>query len=223
MAYAKPGMAVLDIGAHFGYYTVKLGTAVGHTGFLLAFEPNPEVSSVCLENLKINGLLSHVRLHTFALGDATTTATLTRSHSNMASANLLGEQDADYSVQVDVKRLDDVVPADRQFDLIKLDAEGYETRILEGGEKTLASSPNCSIMIELNLDRWEKTTNLNDLIPLCGGNGRQPFAVHNDGTLELFDIERMRNFLLSCPFHENYFLVGNPRNVEARVGDLIRK
>jgi FkbM family methyltransferase len=223
MAYAKPGMAVLDIGAHFGYYTVKLGTAVGHAGFLMAFEPNPEVNAVCLENIKINGLSSHVFLNTFALGDETTTATLTRSHSNMASANLVGEQVADYSVQVDVKRLDDTAPKDLRFDLIKLDAEGYEAKILQGGQVTLASSPDCSIMIELGLDRWERNASLLDLIPLCGGNGRRPYAVHHDGTIELFDIGRMRDFLLGCSFHENYFLVGRPDVVETQVGELIRR
>lgn len=221
MSYAQPGMSVIDIGAHFGYYTIKLGTKIGGSGKLLAFEPNPEVNAVCLENIKINALSGHVRLHNHALGDASATATLTRSHSNMASANLIGEQDADFSVEVEVKRLDDVVEPDFTADLIKLDAEGYEKRILDGAADLLRRSPEAAIMIELGLDRWEQSASLDQLLPSCGGN-KGLYAVHPDGTLEYFAIEKVRPFLLTCAFHENYFFVAPDHKVKSHVGHLIR-
>ncbi len=220
--YAKPGMTVLDIGAHFGYYTVKLAMKVGSSGTLFAFEPNPEVSAVCLENIKINGLAGMTALHQLALGDASGNAILTRSHSNMASANLVGDQDADFSVGVKVERLDDILNANVIVDLIKLDAEGYEKRILDGARAVLERSPNCAIMIELGLDRWERYATLEELLPLCGGNGRQAFAVQPDGTLKQMSIEEMRPFLLTCGFHENYFLIAHPHNVTEKIPDLLR-
>ena len=110
VSYAAPGMTILDIGAHMGYYTVRLGKKLAGNGALYAFEPNPEVNSVCLENIKLNGLLNCVQLNKFALGDANGKATLTHSDSNMASANLVGEQDADYSVEVEVRSLDEALP-----------------------------------------------------------------------------------------------------------------
>lgn len=220
--YVKPGMTVIDIGAHFGYYTVKLGCQVGDTGRLFAFEPNPEVNAVCLENIKINALHSRAILHKVALGDQDTVATLTRSNSNMTSANLLGDQDADYSVEVVVRRLDDMIPADASIDLIKLDAEGYEKRILDGSVKTLARSPRCAIMIELGLERWERGATLDDLIPACGGGDRRIYAVQPDDTIRHMSIDQIRAFLLTCAFHENYFLIGHRQDVEAHVGSLLR-
>ncbi len=222
MDYCRPGMTVLDIGAHFGYYTVKLGTRIGPTGVMMSFEPNPEVNAVCAENIKINGLSSFVHLNKIALGDAPAYATLTRSHSNMASANLLGEQAADYSVTVEVHRLDDVVPPALLIDLIKLDAEGYEKRILDGGRATLARKQECAIMIELGLERWEKSCELAELVPSCGG-GKEVYAVHDDGSLEHFVAENLRPFLLTRPYHENYFLVAPKPQVEQFVGHLIRQ
>jgi FkbM family methyltransferase len=222
-AYAQPGMTILDIGAHFGYYTVKLGTKVGRAGKLLAFEPNPEVNAVCAENIKINGLSFHASLSKFALGDVEHVATLTRSASNMASANLLGEQDNDYSVQVQVRRLDNVVDASVSADLIKLDAEGYEKRILDGATNLLKRSPQCAIMIELGLERWERYATLEQLIPACGGGDRELYAVCPDGTIEYFPLEKVRPFLLGCDYHENYFLVARPIDVEARIGDLVKR
>ncbi|CAE6869656.1 hypothetical protein R69746_08323 [Paraburkholderia aspalathi] len=220
MSYVSPGMTALDIGAHFGYYTVKIGSKIGSSGRLYSFEPNPEVNAMCLENIKINGLASHVTLHKFALGDSEASALLTRSHSNMASANLIGEQDPDYSVEVQVKRLDDVIPADCSVDLIKLDAEGYEKRILDGAAATLLRSPQCAIMIELGLDRWEKAAPLSDLVAACGGN-RELYAVQGDGTIKRIALNELRPFLLSCPFHENYIFVARRQDVETKIGHLL--
>lgn len=219
--FVQPGMTVFDIGAHFGYYTVKLGSKIGSQGRMHAFEPNPEVNAVCEENIKINGLTSFTTLHKVALGVIEGKATLTRSASNMASANLLGDQDADYSVEVSVKRLDDMVPNSLSVDLIKLDAEGYEKRILDGGASVLRRSPQCAIMIELNLERWEKTAELSALVPACGG-GKELYAVRDDGTLEHFTLDRVRPFLLNCAFYENYFFVAPRVQVEKRLGHLLK-
>ncbi len=221
MAYVTPGMTVVDIGAHFGYYTVKLGGRVGAAGRLFAFEPNPEVNVVCQENIKINQLHSRAVLHKVALGDRDAVATLTRPSSDITSANLLGDKDADYSVEVQVRRLDDLIPADTSIDLIKLDAEGYEKRILDGSVATLARSPRCAIMIELGLERWERGATLDDLIPACGGGARRIYAVQPDGTIRNMSLDQIRPFLLTCAFHENYFLIGHQQEVEVHVGTLL--
>lgn len=220
-AYAQPGMHVLDIGANMGYYAVKLGAKIGSSGALIAFEPNPEVYDVCLENLKLNQLTGYAKVLPIALGDEKGKATLTRSRSNMASANLIGDQAADVSFIVDVDTLDDCLGNAAPVDLIKLDAEGYESFILKGAVQTLARSPSCAIMIELGLDRWERYSTLDALVPMCGGNGRELYAVHDDGTLEHFTGD-LRAFLQSKPFSENYFLVARPPEVERHVGDLLR-
>ncbi len=219
--FIKPTMTVLDIGAHFGYYTVRLGGKLGTGGRLHSFEPNPEVNAVCEENIKINGLADRAVLHKHALGDIRTRVMLTRSNSNMASANLLGEQDADYSVEVQVERLDDVLGGDVVVDLIKLDAEGYEKKILDGATDVLHRSPNCAVMLELSLDRWEKAAPLDQLIPAVGG-GKELYAVREDGTLEHFTLDRLRPFLLTCAFHENYFFLAPAQLVEASLKHLIR-
>lgn len=222
LSYAQPGMTILDIGAHIGYYTVKLGAKVGATGRVMAFEPNPKVNRVCLENIKINRLSGMTFLHKFALGDKAGKAKLTYSNSNMTSANLLGDQDADFSFDVDVFRLDDIVPEDQSVDLIKLDAEGFEAQILAGANGVLSRSPQCAIMIELGLERWERSTPLESLMPLCG-EGKVAYAVREDGMVELMGLDKIRAFLLTCAFHENYFLIASAEYVEKYIGELIRR
>src|SRR3989344_1154319 len=48
----KPGMTVVDIGAHIGYFTRLLSKAVGPGGRVFAFEPEPENFSLLYLNTK---------------------------------------------------------------------------------------------------------------------------------------------------------------------------
>src|SRR6266566_2418825 len=56
----QPGMIVIDIGAHFGYYTLLSSTQVGQSGQVHAFEPAP--SRVSVPTLRID---DYVRLRDF--------------------------------------------------------------------------------------------------------------------------------------------------------------
>lgn len=47
----RPGMFVVDIGAHIGYFSRLLARLVGSTGNVLAFEPSPENFLLLVHNL----------------------------------------------------------------------------------------------------------------------------------------------------------------------------
>ncbi len=133
LAYTQPGMRVADIGAHMGYYTVKLARRIGQTGKLLAFEPNPILNEFVYENIKINGLWFAVDLRRHALGDKRGKGQLSYSGGNLAQATLHESPGAQTSVEVEIHTLDSVVTA--PLDLVKLDAEGYEPLILKGASR----------------------------------------------------------------------------------------
>src|SRR5215831_4806609 len=48
----RPGMVVIDVGAHIGYYTKLFAKSVGKQGRVYAFEPNPETFAVLEYNTK---------------------------------------------------------------------------------------------------------------------------------------------------------------------------
>jgi FkbM family methyltransferase len=201
--YVQPGMRVADIGANMGYYTVKLGALLRGRGGLVAFEPNPEVAPFCTENIKINGLGGIARFFDCALGEEPGEATLTVPGSNMASANLTGEQvEGSHSHKVKVARLDDVVSG--AFDFIKLDAEGYEPMILRGGRETLRRSPDCGVMMEVNLRRWERQGPFSEMAELLPG--RAALVVKPGGKLAETTIQELASYLETQPFTECYVL-----------------
>jgi FkbM family methyltransferase len=135
----RPGMVVADIGANVGFYALEIAAAVGPSGRVLAFEPDPFnfhwLRSRCLG-------VGNVRSFPLALGDRAEDATLYISAYNRAD-NRVGQHQGEDHVEahtVAVQTLDDVA-ADNQLpaiDALKIDVQGFEQRVLRGARATLA-------------------------------------------------------------------------------------
>jgi len=55
-ATVRPGMTVIDIGAHIGYYTLFFAKCVGPNGRVVAFEPLPVNFELLKRNIQLNEL-----------------------------------------------------------------------------------------------------------------------------------------------------------------------
>ncbi|MHB8624630.1 MAG: FkbM family methyltransferase [Aggregatilineales bacterium] len=69
LRHVRPGMCVLDIGAHIGYHTLLLSKQVGHAGQVICFEPLSENRLLLHENLRLNGLAMQVTIEPMAVAD----------------------------------------------------------------------------------------------------------------------------------------------------------
>jgi FkbM family methyltransferase len=65
--FLQPGMTVLDIGAHYGLYTLLASKRVGNRGSVIAFEPSPRERKKLHRHIRFNRC-SNVRVEPFALG-----------------------------------------------------------------------------------------------------------------------------------------------------------
>jgi FkbM family methyltransferase len=142
----KPGMTVFDIGANAGFYTLAFSRLVGPTGHVWAFEPFAENASNVLRHLALNQI-SNVTLIQAAVADK---AGLTGF--NIAPSNSMGtvtESVGTYSVPVIA--LDALIEtgAVRMPDVIKMDVEGAESRVLEGAARIL-NEGTTSLLIALH-------------------------------------------------------------------------
>ena len=127
-------MLALDIGGHVGLWSMIL---CRYFDKVEAFEPIPELAECFERNVAGH---QNVRLHRVALvGDANTIVSL-RKPTNENSGNYRvvapGESPVDTDIPALATILDDVEFYD-PIGLIKIDVEGYETAILEGGEETV--------------------------------------------------------------------------------------
>ncbi len=142
----RPGMIFVDVGAHYGYYSLVASEAVGQRGLVFAFEPARHTFEVLRTNV---GLLDNVKAHQVALHSTSGLMELHDfgiSHSALntllASARVpdaerRGLRDTTYTVRC--VTLDEFLLGEGVMpDVVKLDAEGSELPILHGMSRILA-------------------------------------------------------------------------------------
>jgi FkbM family methyltransferase len=136
-ALVRPGDQVLDIGANYGLYTLRLAQAVGPSGHVRAFEPASDTARYLRNSISANKL-TNVQVIQAALADASGHAELAL-HDNSELNSLVETSGATHTETVNVHTLDELLLEQRweRLDFIKLDAEGMERPILHGAHKTL--------------------------------------------------------------------------------------
>ncbi|MEX1318032.1 MAG: FkbM family methyltransferase, partial [Synechococcaceae cyanobacterium] len=130
----QPGQTVVDIGANHGVYALSLARKVGPTGQVWAFEPASDTAALLQASIAANGT-AWLHLQRQALSDHTGTAWLQTS--GQSELNSLGSDRQGPGEEVPLTTLDACLDAFtwQQVDLLKIDAEGEEERILAGGRR----------------------------------------------------------------------------------------
>jgi FkbM family methyltransferase len=132
----QPGSVFFDVGTNFGYYSLNVVQALGSQCKVHAFEPNPRTRERLIWNIGANNMGDVISVHPEAVSDSAGTATLIERSDNSGAARL-GTDSA--GVTVDVTSLDlfcQEQSVDR-IDVIKIDVEGYEVKVLQGALESL--------------------------------------------------------------------------------------
>lgn len=135
----KPGDTVVDIGANYGVYALSLAKKVGSSGHVWAFEPATSTAELLRESASANDI-NWLEVRQQALSNRQGTAWLQMPGqpelNSLASLDSSGAaSEAGPGEEVPVTTLDACL---EQFgwsevDVLKIDAEGEEERILLGG------------------------------------------------------------------------------------------
>jgi len=127
----------VDVGANNGFF-YSLQVARRHTGArVFAFEPDPQILPHLKRNVHQNGFDTQIEIIAQAVSDSPGQLRLTAGLG--ASGYLLDDAAPDPGIEVPVTTLDAFVQQrglDR-IDLIKVDIEGHEHRMLEGSRNVL--------------------------------------------------------------------------------------
>jgi FkbM family methyltransferase len=125
---------VVDIGAHMGFFTLKIVNSVKK---VLSVEPDPVSLKFLRYNLLLNGVEDKVLLCAFALGGKKGRVFLDRGAYSDHRRTKTTFEKTDYPAEM--RTLDSLVEENLldSVDLIKIDTEGFELNILEGSVKTL--------------------------------------------------------------------------------------
>jgi FkbM family methyltransferase len=151
-----PGGHFLDVGANIGYFSCLFGKLAGPAGKVVAIEPEPHNRKLLEINLRNNGL-TNVTVHGCAVGAKDGMATLgIYKGANRGRHSLVDAENFGRSIEVPVRTLDDLArEADvKSWAMVKVDVEGYEPFVFEGGRETLSHTE--MLAMEYAPASWEK-------------------------------------------------------------------
>ncbi len=144
----KNGDVVLDLGANIGYYTLILADAVGDTGKVFAFEPDPSNFSLLKKNVEINGY-KNVILARKAVSNKTGKTRLYVCDEDVGWHSIHEYSYCNRSTEVETIRLDDYFKdQDNGINFIKMDIVGAEFEAIGGMPLLLQRNNKLKIVTE---------------------------------------------------------------------------
>ena len=139
----KPGMVVIECGAHHGAQSILLSRWAGPQGKVVAAEPMQENVSILKTNIELNNL-TNVILVEKAVGSPRDETVSMGQSSNSSVRKSSKDTIPVESITIDkLAETLKITPT-----LLKIDVEGYEYEILEGSRSVLATTP--AIFIEVH-------------------------------------------------------------------------
>lgn len=148
--YLREGDSFLDIGANVGIYTILAASLVGNSGKVFSVEAAPASAQRLREQVRLNNLEEVVSVFEGALSNQSGTVEFTTERDSMNKIHT-GEGSNSPTVSVPCARLDEVLDNDDwSFAMGKLDVEGAEPLVMEGGAKMLEAHNPPVWVVEVN-------------------------------------------------------------------------
>jgi FkbM family methyltransferase len=193
MEHLLPGAVFFDVGAHYGWLSLKAARHVGPKGRVVAFEPSPILFDI-LQYHQHRNRLSQMAVVGSAVSERDAEReTFYLLNNGLSSRNSLtiGQQGLPFldsvektTVEVSTLKLDsycaavDIIP-----DVIKIDVEGGEGMVLRGAAGILGQ--NRPVLVISTHPYWfpesESSERLFDLLASYGYQTRDSHVIHFEG------------------------------------------
>jgi FkbM family methyltransferase len=155
----RPGMTVLDLGAHHGLYSLLAAKCVGPGGKVIAFEPSPRELRRLERHVRWNRA-TNVDIQPVALGPSAGRADLYLVENGQDGCNSLRPPavlEPVRTMRVPLRCVDEELRrlGVGRVDFIKLDVEGAELGVLQGASTLLRGPARPAILAEVQDVRTE--------------------------------------------------------------------
>lgn len=208
LRYVQEGMTIFDVGAHVGIYSMLASELVGDSGSVHSFEPTPSTFVFLQKN---TASLPNVHINQKAVSDTETKITLLDYGPGYGAYNTASQHGAQgitksgTTITVVTISLDTYAHQHNLSpDLLKLDAEGFESVVLKGSEGLLNQNNAKRPLIILEVaggDEWSE--NRQKCFTLLKNSNYKTYTMSTDGTLTEHNYEKSYEYdnLLFIP-HE---------------------
>lgn len=158
--YLRPGDVYVDVGANVGMHTLAAARAMKGQGKIIAFEPFEPTMRMLEKSIWMNGFSSMTEIHQAAVSNTTGHGQLfigaTSGHQSLFALDS-SPSNAHGSVEVPLVRLDGVIVSGQRIDLMKIDAEGAELHVIEGGASLITANPDIALIVEFGPSHLRRT------------------------------------------------------------------
>lgn len=201
LGLAEKGNTILDVGTNIGAVSLPFAQTVGRGGKVISFEPHPITHQKLLKNLSLNDFPQVIPIQK-GLGDAPATFTISTIDEHNPGRNriLSDSKTEEFEVleqhQIEVDTLDRVVAelGLEQVDLIKIDVEGFELKVLQGATHVL-SEFDPKLFIELDDKHLQSQ----------GGSAKALIVFLEERGYELFEAAEMKKVTSKMNFKGCHF------------------
>ena len=154
MEMVIPGDTIADVGAFFGFYAFAFAKRTGKQGRVVAFEPDPHNLAFLRNIVKRYKISLKPRIVGSAVGDTKGILKFDAQSASTSGVILKGLPKGEVR-QVECVSLDEFF-ADEKLDIIKIDVEGYEEKVLLGARNILKRKRGYprAIFIEVHPYAW---------------------------------------------------------------------
>lgn len=187
----------LDIGAHFGYFSLLASTLVGGEGKVIAIEAMPKTYEILTQNISLNKL-ENVSTHQFAAGNEAGSVEF-RDYGIVNSSlntfikvrgSLENKQVEHKLVNVEVKSIDTFFKEQNlpMPTFVKIDAESSEHLVIQGMDEILKGNNSPTLLIEMgggDVGEDERARNIVQTLEKYG----YKLYIYKDSKLKLYALE----------------------------------
>lgn len=179
----RPGDLVVDVGANIGFISLAAAALVGRSGKVISIEANPRTFRYLKSNVRLNRFPNLVLLNC-ALGKKSGTVMI--SNQRFDDMNRIVDKDG---IRVPLMTLDEVLSkTGGKVRLLKIDVEGYEKFVLEGGAQSLERTDY--IYFEVSEEHFANFGyRTADLLNLIGRLGFKSYRYNSSGQKELIPLD----------------------------------
>ena len=155
----KSGGIVIDVGAHYGRYTLIAAKRIGPKGKVIAIEADPKNFDMLNKNIKLNELSAeNVITLNYAASSIKSTVKLSipdkKPGQTIYSSIISNRAPTEKFIEVNANTLDNLLQENKipieQVNWIKIDVEGAELEVLKGANDILSKSKDISLLIEIH-------------------------------------------------------------------------
>lgn len=179
-SFLLPGMLAVDVGANVGRHAFEMLRLVGPAGRVVMFEPIPELHAALAVRLQSDeALRQRATLYPFALSDVPGQFEFCLALDDLAYSGFrerrYGREMRVEKIDVEARRLDDLLAIVPRLDYIKIDTEGAEWNVLRGARDSIR---RCRPVVSFEF----------------GENSYAPYGVDPDAVWQFFTAENYALF-----------------------------